>query len=245
MDLIYKIDKPKEKIKLKIKVSTLKHCIQKILKIDTTGMSVETMKEILLNTLEEKKEEKKPIYIANYITSDEESQLLSYIKKATKWNTSLERRTLHMGYEYDYTRKNTLIEAEPIPDWLEWLRQRVSESFGMNFDQVLINEYIPGQGISKHIDNMVLFENVVVSITLGSQCTMVFEKVKSDKKIDILLERRSAVVLSGKFRDKWTHMIPARKSDKVDGKTVKRDIRLSITFRKIKDGISIEKNKNR
>ena len=70
---------------------------------------------------------------------------------------------------------------------------------------------------------------------------MVFEKVDSDKKIDVLLERRSAVVLSGKFRDKWTHMIPARKSDKVDGKTVKRDIRLSITFRKIKDGISIEK----
>jgi hypothetical protein len=45
--------------KSKIKVSTLKHCIQKILKIDTTDMSVESMKEIILNTLEEKKEEKK------------------------------------------------------------------------------------------------------------------------------------------------------------------------------------------
>ena len=138
------VNKLYENVKLKIKVSTLKHCVQKILKIDTTGMSIEKMKEIIVNTLkkkhekkEEKKEQKKPIYIANYITSDEESQLLSDIKKTKKWNTSLERRTLHLGCEYDYTRKNTLIEADPIPDWLEWLRQRVSDSFGMNFDQVI------------------------------------------------------------------------------------------------------------
>lgn len=36
-------------------------------------------------------------------------------------------------------------------------------------------------------------------------------------------------------------MIPARKSDKINGKSIKRDIRISITFRKIKDGLCIEK----
>jgi hypothetical protein len=39
---------------LKLKVSTLKHCIQEIVKMDTTNMSVEMMKEILLNTFEKK-----------------------------------------------------------------------------------------------------------------------------------------------------------------------------------------------
>ena len=68
---------------------------------------------------------------------------------------------------------------------------------------------------------------------------MVFEKVKSDQKIDVLLERRSAVVLEKEFRYDWTHMIPAKKSDIVNKKTLKRSKRVRITFRKIKESYKI------
>ena len=50
-------------------------------------------------------------------------------------------------------------------NWLtpgpEWLRKRVSDTLGIDSC-----EYEPGQGISKHVDNKVLFEEIVVSITL-------------------------------------------------------------------------------
>lgn len=66
---------------------------------------------------------------------------------------------------------------------------------------------------------------------------MVFQKDKDEK--NVLLEKRSLVALTGEFRDKWTHMIPARKSDKVGKEVLKRGTRVSITFRKIKDGVKI------
>ena len=53
-----------------------------------------------------------PNYIPNYITDNEEKELLLNITKIKEWNTSIERRTLHWGYEYNYTLKNKLMETE-------------------------------------------------------------------------------------------------------------------------------------
>jgi len=79
-----------------------------------------------------------------------------------------------------------------------------------------------------------LFDDVVVSVSLGSTCSMVFQK-ENDEKIEQTLERGSAIVLSSEFRDQWTHAIPARKSDiDATGKRVQRGTRISITFRKVK-----------
>ena len=42
------------------------------------------------------------------------------------------------------------------------------------FDQLIVNEYQPGQGISPHIDNQTLFGDVVVSVSLSSNTIMTF-----------------------------------------------------------------------
>ena len=63
-------------------------------------MSFEDMKQLVT-----------PNYIPNYITDNEEKELLN-ITKIKEWNTSIERRTLHWGYEYNYTLKNKLMETE-------------------------------------------------------------------------------------------------------------------------------------
>jgi len=102
----------------------------------------------------------------------------------------------------------------------------------MEFDQLLVNEYEPGQGISAHVDHPKLFEEIVISISMGGSCTMVFENKEDGKKIDVFLEPRSMVALMDDFRYKWTHSIPARKSDKFGNKTIKREKRISLTFRK-------------
>ena len=218
------------KLKIKNKMyniskSKLQKCLDPF--INTNKLSLLNMAQLVSN---------QPLYMKDFITEKEEQELLEHFQ-SQKWNTSLSRRTLHYGYEYDYSRKNTLHKTEPIPEWLKPCLERASEIFRIDFDQVLINEYVPGQGISKHIDNLDLFREIVVSITLGSQCVMVFQKDKDEK--NVLLEKRSLVALTDEFRDKWTHMIPARKSDKVGKEVLKRGTRVSITFRKIKDGVKI------
>jgi alkylated DNA repair dioxygenase AlkB len=52
------------------------------------------------------------------------------------------------------------------------------------FDQLIINEYMPGQGINKHVDRIDIFENYICSLSLGSDCVMTFAKGnEGDKSI--------------------------------------------------------------
>lgn len=49
----------------------------------------------------------------------------------------------------------------------------------------------------------------------------------------VWLARRSLLVMAGAARYEWTHGIPCRKTDVVNGKLVRRGTRLSLTFRKV------------
>jgi alkylated DNA repair dioxygenase AlkB len=62
---------------------------------------------------------------------------------------------------------------------------------------------------------------------------MRFEDPRSREQVTRTLEPRSALVLKGPARFEWTHAIPARKSDVVDGRRVPRNRRLSVTFRNV------------
>lgn len=48
----------------------------------------------------------------------------------------------------------------------------------IHFDQLIVNQYEPGQGIESHIDKPALFEGIIASISLGSDCFMEFQKEK-------------------------------------------------------------------
>ena len=62
---------------------------------------------------------------------------------------------------------------------------------------------------------------------------MDFTNPKLGLKKSLLLEPRSLIVLQGKARDEWTHGIAKRKSDKWEGKIIKRESRVSLTFRTV------------
>jgi len=87
--------------------------------------------------------------------------------------------------------------------------------------QIIINEYVPGQGISKHIDDPKQFGEWIMCISLGSHVEMTFDDY------DISLNPCSLVVMTGDSRYKYTHQIKSRKSDK----GIPRTTRVSITFR--------------
>lgn len=175
-------------------------------------------------------------YIPNFITPTEELALLNTIDQQP-WITDLKRRVQHYGWKYDYTarRVDELMRLGALPDWLMDYCQRLYDGghFPKIPDQVIINEYQPGQGIAPHVDCIPCFEETIASISLGSPCVMEFTNPATSEKVAHLLEPRSLIILSGDARYQWKHGIAARKTDKYQGQIIQRGRRISLTFRNV------------
>lgn len=176
-------------------------------------------------------------YIPDFISNQEEQDLLIAINNEN-WLADLKRRVQHYGYKYDYKKRSldySMFIGE-IPLWAKVIAERIVERQLMKKtpDQVIVNEYLPGQGIADHIDCEPCFEDTIISLSLGSQSIMDF-KNKNDRqhKKEVLLEPRSLVVITGEARYNWTHGIPAREKDKWLDRYIPRQRRVSLTFRKV------------
>lgn len=174
-------------------------------------------------------------YIENYISESMEQLLLNAVE-GEEWLTSLKRRVQHYGYKYDY-KARAIDSSHYLGDLPLWSNE-ILAMLGMEdfinrpFDQLIVNEYLPGQGISAHIDCVPCFDGVIVSLSLGSQAEMLFIG-PNGKSESVLLKPRSLFVLQEDARYKWKHCIPNRKSDLINGIRVPRERRISLTFRKI------------
>jgi len=171
-------------------------------------------------------------YVPNYLDPILHDRVLRIVD-SLPWQSELKRRVQHYGYTYDY-RRRTVERIGALPDWAAEIAIRLAErGLGRDVpDQLIVNEYQPGQGIAAHVD-MPLFADMIVSISLGSACVMEFTNGESSIKEQLRLEPRSALVLSGEARSGWRHSIPARKRDKWHGTVSPRTRRVSLTFRKV------------
>jgi alkylated DNA repair dioxygenase AlkB len=174
--------------------------------------------------------------IPNFITREEELTMLKFIDSQV-WMNDLKRRVQHYGFKYDYRlrRIDYTMRVGDLPNWLVPLSIRLQkEAIFIDMpDQVIVNEYEKGQGISPHIDCEPCFEDTIVSLSLNSTAIMEFTNDTTAKKIPVLLEPRSLVVLKGESRYDWLHSIPARQKDVYEGITHIRKRRVSLTFRKV------------
>ncbi|MCB1721709.1 MAG: alpha-ketoglutarate-dependent dioxygenase AlkB [Rhodospirillales bacterium] len=172
----------------------------------------------------------------NYITAEKERELLETIDRQP-WMGDLKRRVQHYGYKYDYVSRAVSPEnyLGPLPEWLDRLGQKIHADglFPDVPDQVIVNEYLPGQGIAAHVDRTTCFTNAIASLSLASPCIMQFANPETGEKKDVFLEARSLAVFADEARYNWTHGIAARKSDKIDGFKIERRRRVSLTFRKV------------
>jgi alkylated DNA repair dioxygenase AlkB len=136
------------------------------------------------------------------------------------------RLTRHYGVGYDFGTRRTS-EVEPMPELLMDLRRRAAEFSGTDpeaFVEALISFYPPGGTISWHKD-VLAFGGVVVGVSLGSACTMRFQRKAAGgerRVFEQLLEPRSAYALTGAARWTWQHSIPPVAQD-----------RWSVTFRQL------------
>ncbi|MGH9198253.1 MAG: alpha-ketoglutarate-dependent dioxygenase AlkB, partial [Acidimicrobiia bacterium] len=107
-------------------------------------------------------------YMADFIDFAAHDKLLATVD-ALPWQHSLRRRVQHYGYTYDYDAR-TVRYLGPLPPWAFALACRLRESITpWTADQLIVNEYEPGQGIGPHVDRP-CFADVIVSLSLGSTC---------------------------------------------------------------------------
>jgi alkylated DNA repair dioxygenase AlkB len=175
-------------------------------------------------------------YTPDYITPDEETRLLKQIDQQP-WSSDLRRRVQHYGYRYDYKARMITpdMQAAPLPPWLQELARRLQQDGSTPTlpDQVIVNEYLPGQGIADHIDCVPCFGDGILSLSLGSGCEMRFTEQTTRTQVLLWLAPRSLLLLQAAARYEWQHGIPARKSDLHNGQRVQRGRRVSLTFRTV------------
>ena len=173
-------------------------------------------------------------YMPDFITPEEEAILISNID-AQSWLHDLKRRVQHYGYKYDYKARAVMENSYlgELPEWIQPLCNTLynEQVFSDVPDQVIVNEYLPGQGISPHIDCVPCFNDTIASLSLGAGTMIQF--TNHGEKQELYLQPRSLVVLSNKARYEWTHAIPARKSDMISGFKIERERRISLTFRNV------------
>jgi alkylated DNA repair dioxygenase AlkB len=176
------------------------------------------------------------LYFSDFLSCTEE-ETIRFRLDAGEWSNILKRRVQHFGYLYDYKARAVAADAYlgQLPEWLQIFAKRLVASgyCADQPDQVIANEYLPGQGISAHVDCIPCFSDTIISISLLSQCEMVFRERSSSRSLPVLLQPRSGIALTRAGRYEWTHEIPARKSDIVLGAKVERGRRISLTFRKV------------
>jgi alkylated DNA repair dioxygenase AlkB len=170
--------------------------------------------------------------IEDWITRDEERGLIRSLKDGP-WLTTLKRRVQHYGYPYHYGSRGVGNRLGDLPEWVGFVQDKMLDQglIKKPLEQLIVNEYEPGQGIGRHVDSHD-FGNTIISLSLGSQCHMIFRDRAGDGGVkEITLKSRSLLVMRDEARLKWTHEIPSRKSDK----GVSRRTRVSLTFRYLEE----------
>lgn len=114
------------------------------------------------------------MYIPDFITDREEVMLLNNVYNApvSKWKLLKNRRLQNWG---GAVHTKGLLEQD-LPPWLTRITHRIFEKSGLfpsAINHVLINEYLPNQGIMPHQDGSAYYP-VVAILSLGSPIVMDF-----------------------------------------------------------------------
>jgi alkylated DNA repair dioxygenase AlkB len=174
-------------------------------------------------------------YLPDYISQEAHDQFLLVVDQHP-WRPSVDHDVQVYGYSYNH-KQRAAIHVGELPGWAVPLAQRLHHEGHIRSvpNQLVVNAYPPGAGIFEHIDQSV-FGDTVISVSLGSMCTIRFSHEDSARCEEMVLEPRSLLVLSGESRWQWKHGIPPRASDVQEGREYQRTRRVSLTFRAIPAG---------
>jgi alkylated DNA repair protein alkB family protein 8 len=181
------------------------------------------------------------ILIPEFIDDELEKKLLNIVSWELDDQQLKHRQVKHFGYEFLYG-VNTVDPKKPLEQKIPsdcnvlWtvMKEKCPEFSWFEPDQMTINKYQPGQGIPPHADTHSPFLDPIVSLSLGSDIVMEFKR--KGVTCNVLLKRKSMLIMSGESRFGWLHGITPKTMDIVPANghltTIKRDVRYSYTFRK-------------
>ncbi len=177
-------------------------------------------------------------YLPRFLSDSAQAALWDRIE-GLPWRDDLERRVQHYGWRYDYRARTVARDMHigPLPEWLRQIARRLyaeTSVFDCEPDQAIVNEYLPGQGIARHVDRQ-CFGPAVATISLGDAWLMDLRPLRGTKGVaeQILLEPGSALVLTDAARWRWLHGIAPRKYERANGGKRPRKRRISVTFRTV------------
>nr|AKM76732.1 RNA-binding (RRM/RBD/RNP motifs) family protein [Monsonia marlothii] len=205
--------------------------------------------------------------LLDFVTPQEEQELLAAVD-ARPWISLAKRRVQHYGYKFCYQTRNvdTKQHLGELPSFVAPVLEKISsfpnlnDAANVSLDQLTVNEYPPGVGLSPHIDTHSAFEGLIFSLSLAGPCLMEFRRYaqgawfpKAGSSVDmdaenpdnssnfsrkaIYLPPRSMLLLSEEARYAWHHYIPHHKIDMVNDNVIKRSSRrVSFTLRKVRTG---------
>jgi alkylated DNA repair dioxygenase AlkB len=170
------------------------------------------------------------IYAPEFLSGDEERELFAELERLEFHEIVLHgvaaRRTArHFGLDYNYEQRTHIDEAEPLPSWLEPVRERSAALAGVQTEELveaLVQRYPQGGTIGWHRDAPSF--GLVVGVSFGATARLRFRRGSKGNWTtwEIDLPPRSAYVLSGEARSRW-HSVPPM-----------RALRYSITFRTLR-----------
>ena len=132
------------------------------------------------------------------------------------------RRVMSYGWQYDFNDR-MLRRTDDIPAWLLPLRELAAEFAGLrpeDLQHALLTEYDVGAAIGWHRDKAMFGEVIGISLLSASRFRLRRKVGSAWERASLIVEPRSAYLLSGESRTDWEHSIPA-----VDA------LRYSVTFR--------------
>lgn len=173
--------------------------------------------------------------IPDFVSEDFEERLVAEID-SMPWDARIKRRVQHYGFAFQYSKLNVddSKTATPFPE-------SCAKVMGMQplidcaFNQLTINEYLPGIGIASHCDTHSAFTDTIAVLSVCGSTIVDFVSHDDTKRVSVVIPPRSLYLMTGDSRYGWRHAIAARKTDREPGSgTLKpRDPRrISLTFRK-------------
>ena len=133
-------------------------------------------------------------------------------------NPQILRKTLQFGPLFLFQTRSFAPASEYIEIPPEFTSLIVKlKQYSKEINHIVVNEYLPGQGIKSHIDSPDLFGAVIVSLSLLSDCVMTFTRKESGGQVQKFLKRRSLVVLDEEARFEWGHEISKDLVELIDG----------------------------
>ncbi|MED6124510.1 hypothetical protein PIB30_059526 [Stylosanthes scabra] len=174
---------------------------------------------------------------SNFLSHHHQNHLLSAIN-SQNWFTS--------------TNNNQAMCFGNLPSWAHQLSHLIHTSSSSIlphhlhsrdpfFDQMIVNMYLPGQGICPHVD-LLRFQDAIAILSLESSCVMHFTPVvaaadadnSNASSVPVLLNPGSLVLLSGEARYRWKHEINRNPGFQLwQGIELEQSRRISITLRKL------------